>query len=213
MSRVLAIEWVCAKAWLQQEVNARTSAIEGRQKLRNRCASAETREGDALHHIASRLNRHPGAIRERLAALTGAFRHLVSGEATSREWAGSLPPDPPQRQRLIWTDYSRDEGTRTPTMSPATKSAVCAATWRGGTNSSKGHARRGYAGNGSGGGASDPGPQGQCEDQGDSSGRRKGKAAGGSSGGSSGRKSCKTAAAAKGKRHERRPEVTHDDVI
>ena len=61
---------------------------------------AETRVGDALHHVARRLSRHPGAIRERQAALTSTFRQLVCGEALPRDWAGNLPPDPPRPQRL-----------------------------------------------------------------------------------------------------------------
>ncbi|CAE7416398.1 unnamed protein product, partial [Symbiodinium sp. CCMP2592] len=61
---------------------------------------AETRLGDALHHVARRLGRHPGAIRERQAAVFSTFHQLVTGEATARDWAGQLPPDPPQPQTL-----------------------------------------------------------------------------------------------------------------
>ena len=46
---------------------------------------AETRVGDALHHVARRLSRHPGAIRERQAALTGSWCAVKPCLGTGRE--------------------------------------------------------------------------------------------------------------------------------
>ena len=55
---------------------------------------ADSRQGDALHLVATRLARLPGAIRERETAVLGALHQLVRGEASGADFAATTLHDP-----------------------------------------------------------------------------------------------------------------------